>query len=474
MHGTIVQARSCDGLPRHQSWRRRVATILLATTWCAMGTIAATPTEAEIDAAVLGIARHELGTSRESLAVLDGMIHKTHGERALRAYLEGRLALVLRSDATNAAKREVCRRLESMGSSISHAALETLLYDEATVEMACFAFSGQFAVEVARALHDAMEKVSHPKTVVPIIQAVGERRDAASTEGLIRLARSEDASISRAAIASLGKVASPEARKFLQATIATETPSTATLACHAYLRAAGELPARGRTAEAVAIYAELETTSSAPRGVRRGARLRRQELTKNELSIDFDSLPAVSLFDGRSFSGWEGNLDSFRIEDRAIVAGTLKAKIPRNEFLATTQEYGDFELRLKTKLVGKGDNAGIQIRSRRVPNHHEVRGYQADTGTGVWGCLYDESRRHRMLAVADAGELAKVLKPGDWNDYVIRCIGKRIQLWINGHQTIDYVEPLDSIPQRGIIALQIHGGRPSEASYKDIVIREIP
>jgi hypothetical protein len=444
---------------------------LLAAVLCVRGTITAAPTEAEIDAAVLGIARHELGASRESLVALDAVIHTTHGKRALRAHLEGRLAVLLRSDATPAAKREVCRRLESMGSSISHAALEALLYDESTVEMACFAFSGQFAVEVARALREAMEKVSHPKTLVPIVQAVGERREAACTEGLIRHTRSDDTSISRAAFASLGKVASPGTLQYLQATIATGAHPTAAFACHAYLRSAAELSARGKAAQAAAIYAELEATPSAPAVVRRGARIGREELA--EPSVDFDRLPAVSLFDGKTFAGWEGNLGFFRIEDKAIVAGTLKARIPRNEFLATTREYGDFELRLKTKLVGRGDNAGIQIRSRRVPNHHEVRGYQADTGTGVWGCLYDESRRHRMLAVADSEKLAKVLKPGDWNDYVIRCIGKRIQLWINGHQTIDYVEPLDSIPQRGIIALQIHSGSPSEASYKDLVIREI-
>ena len=99
----------------------------------------------------------------------------------------------------------------------------------------------------------------------------------------------------------------------------------------------------------------------------------------------------VPLFDGKSFAGWEGNLKHFRIEDRAIVGGTLKEKIPRNEFLCTEKEYGDFELRLKFKVLGKGANAGVQLRSQRIPNHHEVKGYQADLGDGWWGCLYDEA-----------------------------------------------------------------------------------
>jgi hypothetical protein len=181
----------------------------------------------------------------------------------------------------------------------------------------------------------------------------------------------------------------------------------------------------------------------------------------------------VRLFDGRTLDGWEGNMQSFRVEDGAIVGGSLKERIPRNEFLTYKQEFADFELRLKFKLVGKGANAGVQIRSRRIPNHHEMIGYQADMGDGWWGCLYDESRRRKVLARPNAEELAKALKADDWNDYVIRCQGRRIQLWINGHQTVDYTEPDESIEQTGLIAVQIHAGPPSEAWYKDIFIKKL-
>lgn len=181
----------------------------------------------------------------------------------------------------------------------------------------------------------------------------------------------------------------------------------------------------------------------------------------------------VSLFDGETFAGWEGNLDVFRIEEGAIVGGNLQEGQPHNEFLCTEQEYGDFELRLKFKILGEGANAGVQIRSRRIPDHHEVIGYQADLGDGWWGSLYDESRRREVLARADADELDKVLQRDDWNEYVIRCQGPRVQLWINGHQTVDYTEPDESIDERGLIGLQIHGGPPSEAWYKEITIREL-
>jgi hypothetical protein len=184
----------------------------------------------------------------------------------------------------------------------------------------------------------------------------------------------------------------------------------------------------------------------------------------------------VSLFDGKSFRGWEGDTNkSFRIQDGAIVAGTLDAKIPRNEFLCTTRNYTNFVLRLKFKLVGKGANAGVQFRTKRIPNHHEVSGYQADMGDpSWWGCLYDESRRNKVLAQADKDAVNKVLKREDWNDYEIRAEGKRIRLAINGLQTIEYTEADPKIEDYGVIAVQIHSGPPSEAWYKDITIVELP
>jgi hypothetical protein len=182
----------------------------------------------------------------------------------------------------------------------------------------------------------------------------------------------------------------------------------------------------------------------------------------------------VALFDGKTFNGWEGDLKIFRIEDGAIVAGTLDNKIARNEFLCTTRTYGDFELRLKVKLLG-GDsaNAGIQFRTKRIPNHHEVIGYQADMGVGWWGALYDESRRNKVLKGPDQAKMKEVVKAGDWNDYVIRAEGKRIQLWINGFQTVDYMEEDPAIDATGVIAVQIHSGPPSQAWYRDITIVEL-
>jgi hypothetical protein len=194
------------------------------------------------------------------------------------------------------------------------------------------------------------------------------------------------------------------------------------------------------------------------------------------LSAPAAAADPVPLFNGKDFTGWEGDTaKTWRIEDGAIVGGSTDAVVPRNEFLCTTKTYGDFELKVTFKLVGEKAkaNAGIQFRSKRIPNHHEVIGYQADVGQDYWGALYDESRRNKVLARPDKDVIAKLVKHGDWNEYVIRCEGPRIKLTLNGTVTVDYTEPDDTVDRTGVIGLQVHGGAKAKVLYKDVRIEEL-
>ncbi|MGH9371295.1 MAG: 3-keto-disaccharide hydrolase [Vicinamibacterales bacterium] len=186
---------------------------------------------------------------------------------------------------------------------------------------------------------------------------------------------------------------------------------------------------------------------------------------------------AVALFDGRTFTGWEGDTaKTWSIQDGAIVGGSLSEPVPRNDFLCTTRSYGNFVLRLKFKLVGTDGfiNAGVQFRSQRAKDPaHEMVGYQADMGAKYWGSLYDESRRNKVLAQPDESLVQALVKRGDWNDYEIRAEGRRIRLFLNGRQTVDYTEPDTAIPQSGLIGLQIHGGGKAQVFYKDMTIEEL-
>jgi len=192
-----------------------------------------------------------------------------------------------------------------------------------------------------------------------------------------------------------------------------------------------------------------------------------------------DTPKAVPIFDGKTFKGWEGDTNkTWRIAEGALVGGSLKENVPHNEFICTTRSYTNFVLRLKFKLAGTEGfiNGGVQVRSKHVDNPpYELSGYQVDMGDPEWwGCLYDESRRNKVVAKSDMLEVNKVLKRGEWNEYVIRCEGKRLRASLNTYQTFDYTEPDDAIPQFGIIGLQVHGGGKTEAWYKDIMIEELP
>jgi hypothetical protein len=210
------------------------------------------------------------------------------------------------------------------------------------------------------------------------------------------------------------------------------------------------------------------------------------------------------LFDGETLSGWEGNEQMFRVVDGAIVAGSTEVPIELNEFLCTEQEFGDFELRLEAQMTGS-QIAGVQFRAQRNPNSTQVGGYQADMGFiageaiprlsdvqdvdtenpyPLWGSLLDERRLDRsrypnpnapywLLVVADREIVDENLNPDGWNNVTVRAVGRSISIYLNGTQTVEYLER-GNVPQSGLICLQVHSGEPSYAMYRNISLRTIP
>jgi putative heme-binding domain-containing protein len=195
------------------------------------------------------------------------------------------------------------------------------------------------------------------------------------------------------------------------------------------------------------------------------------------LAVAAEPLP---LFDGASLAGWDmraGEETWWRAADGMIVGGSLEEKVPHNTFLSTKDSYDNFELTFTIRIRGAGGfvNSGIQIRSTRVPNSHEMRGYQVDAGPGWWGKLYDESRRNKVIGEPkDAKALAAAIKEGDWNEYRIRAEGPAIRSWINGVAALDYVEQDPSIPLTGQIGIQVHGGGKALVEVKDVRIERLP
>ena len=195
------------------------------------------------------------------------------------------------------------------------------------------------------------------------------------------------------------------------------------------------------------------------------------------MSVKAQTPPAVPLFDGKTLNGWEGDIGrTWRVEDGAIVGGSLTTTVPRNDFLVTTRDYANFILRLEYRLEGTEGflNSGVQFRSRRLDKPaYEMIGYQADIGTGYWGALYDEQRRKRVLATPDQKAVMAHVRLGDWNRYEIHAEGRRIRLVLNGQQTVDYQETDETLPETGLIGLQVHGGGKALVRFRNITIQEL-
>src|SRR5215468_8306758 len=108
---------------------------------------------------------------------------------------------------------------------------------------------------------------------------------------------------------------------------------------------------------------------------------------------------AKPLFDGKSFKGWEGDMSVFRIEDGAITGGSLKESLAHNEFLCTTEEYDDFELRVKFKLLGDPE------RQRRspIPLQTDSEPPRSDRLPGRPGATILGRALRRVAAAEDTG-----------------------------------------------------------------------
>jgi putative membrane-bound dehydrogenase-like protein len=183
-----------------------------------------------------------------------------------------------------------------------------------------------------------------------------------------------------------------------------------------------------------------------------------------------DNVP--SFWNGADLTGWDGDPELWSVEkgDDPGAPGEIVGKtagLKHNAFLRSHLLVEDFKLTLKVKLTPNSANSGIQFRSEPLPGG-EMRGPQADIGAGWWGKLYEENGRG--LLWDKSGETH--VKPGEWNDYEIIAVGSRVRTFINGQPCVDLDDP--AIARRGVIALQIHSGGPTEVRFRNLAVELNP
>jgi HEAT repeat protein len=181
--------------------------------------------------------------NRTAVVAIRQMIGRSHGNPALRTQIEDGLLGVLKDpSATMAGKQEASRLLALAGTARSVPALAKMLNSDATADLARYALERNMDPSAGAALRAAMAKAKG-KTLVGIINSVGDRADPDAVPQLKRLAASKDRLVSEAAITALGKVGTPAAMAALAPLAkSSAAASSAMVRCAARMAASGHRP----------------------------------------------------------------------------------------------------------------------------------------------------------------------------------------------------------------------------------------
>ena len=211
------------------------------------------------------------------------------------------------------------------------------------------------------------------------------------------------------------------------------------------------------------------------------------------------------LFNGKDLTGWDGDPRLWSVKDGVIHGETTEQNVANgNTFIIWKDGVTkDFELRLSFRCNAT-NNSGIQYRSKHITdkgvrNNWVVRGYQHEirnenTLPNVSGFIYDEGGKRGRVCLAgekaswgadgkkvvegsliDADGFKKLMKLDDWNDVVIIGQGNRIRHYLNDRLILDFTDndPKSALTE-GVLALQLHAGKPMWAEFKNIRIKTLP
>jgi hypothetical protein len=204
------------------------------------------------------------------------------------------------------------------------------------------------------------------------------------------------------------------------------------------------------------------------------------------------------LFNGTDLTGWSGDPRLWSVRDGVIHGETTPENVAKGNTFLIWQggNVKDFELELSFRCNAT-NNSGIQYRSKhitegKVDNDWVVRGYQHEIRNqnklpDVSGFIYDEGgKRGRICAagekavwnkdgkkslgtLVDQKAFEKLMKLDEWNNVKIIARGNHIQHYLNGTLTLDFTDNHPELAlSEGVIALQLHAGKPMFAEYKDI------
>jgi hypothetical protein len=180
-----------------------------------------------------------------------------------------------------------------------------------------------------------------------------------------------------------------------------------------------------------------------------------------------------AFFNGKDFDGWEGLMEYWSVRDGAIVGKAPAEGLKFHTFLCSKKKYKDFELSFQVRITDGKGNSGVQVRSRLAdPAKYAVAGPQGDIGRPFWGGLYGELDPGHWMKLPPQKVVREVLKPADFNDFSIKCLGKHVTIQLNGATTVN--DNFPEMPDEGIIAWQLHADYPGmEAIVRNIQFKDL-
>jgi len=192
------------------------------------------------------------------------------------------------------------------------------------------------------------------------------------------------------------------------------------------------------------------------------------------------------LFNGKDLDGWKrvnGN-GEFKVEGDCIVG--FGENVRSNTFLRTEKTYGDFDFRFEFKFDDLSGNSGMMFRGLQKPGEDgRVHGYQCehDNGRGrAWTAgLYDEARRgwlfpkkgEKAAEKAFTEQGRKIIKWDGWNEIRIVCEGKRVRIWLNGEERVDFTDEGKEFTPEGFFALQVHSGKSCKVRWRNLRVKDL-
>ncbi len=223
-----------------------------------MATTAVAQTDsAAVNKALETLKTYNWGADREALKPIDQAIIATHSDAAGRKALEKGLVKALAGGISRSAQDYVCRKLRVVGTAQSVKTLAALLPAEETSHIARYALERIPGEKAAKAMRDALPKVSS-KLKSGIIGSLGVRRDKKSILVISKLLGDSDIQVAKAAAQSLGLIGTSAATRKLSKFAKKASANMKIPVADACLVCAEQLLADGKKSQAIALYKEFK------------------------------------------------------------------------------------------------------------------------------------------------------------------------------------------------------------------------